>query len=197
MRLQAPPPFFRWLIRRVTPPSAEGLLGDLTEEFVMRSRRDGPGSARTWYRWEVVHSIPALMRLRALEDGRHLVMTLCGGIVGYLAALAGLYALFSALSARGDAPLGGLSAPVFLSGWVFAGSALGTVLGAWVVPQSQPTAGPIRVAAVGLTASLLLLTGIDKSMTLPAQVLVASIAVGGAIAGETLLRFGRHLPNSH
>ena len=197
MSPHTPPSFSLWLIRQVTPPSAEGLVGDLTEEFVSRLRAEGPRRARTWFRFQVVCSIPALIRLRILERGRHVLLTFSGGIVAYLISLMALYGLFSLFSLPGEAPLGGLSAPAFLAGWVFGGSALGTLLAAWVVSSPSPEADPARVAAVGCTASLLLLVGIDEAMTMDVQVVIAAVAVGGALAGEALLRLGRHLPNPH
>jgi predicted permease len=46
------------------------LLADLEEELVERARRDGPGAARRWYRWQAVTSAPHLLARRLRRSRR-------------------------------------------------------------------------------------------------------------------------------
>ena len=183
-----PPRAPRWLINWITPLSAEGLLGDLDEEFAARVRGQGRPSARAWYWRQVVRSLPHLLRLRAVETALAGRRTVPAGIIGCVLSLLLLYALLAFASYPNTAPLAELSPTAFLVLWVFGGSTLGAVLAAFGTPGVAPEPSPSRVAAVGLTAALLLLLGIDEALSLGQQILIAALAVTGAATGDTLAR---------
>jgi len=58
-----PPRLAEWVFKRLYPDrGAYSTLGDLTEEFQARVEEDGPFRARLWYRFELAHSFPALLK---------------------------------------------------------------------------------------------------------------------------------------
>ena len=54
-----PPVISRWIIKNIQSPySKTPLLGDLEEEFYVICSKTGQKSARRWYRWQVLKSLP-------------------------------------------------------------------------------------------------------------------------------------------
>ena len=65
MSAPRPPALWRWLIGAVAPASDRRfLLADLEEGFETRAARDGLPAARSWYRRQVLGSVPACLRAR-------------------------------------------------------------------------------------------------------------------------------------
>jgi len=56
------PKVSRWILNRVLIHyNASPLLGDLEEEFLLRSRESDLDTARSWYRWQAIKSLPSLL----------------------------------------------------------------------------------------------------------------------------------------
>ena len=180
-----PPRLWRWMIDWITPRSAEGLRGDLDEEFVRCAQHRGERAARRWYRKQALDSALPLLGLSAIEKGPAASMALLTGVVAYIVAVTTIYGLLCLASSASGAPLAALSPGVFLTGWVFGGSATAGWLAA-VGTSDRSEYQSVRAAAVATTASLLLLLGIDEPMSVLQQILVATLAVLGTAAGDAL-----------
>ena len=61
--MPSPPRLAEWLMRHCAPRAdRDAVLGDLQEEFLTRSEREGVVSARRWYRRQVWRSLPSIIR---------------------------------------------------------------------------------------------------------------------------------------
>ncbi len=182
----APPRFARWLIERVAPAQAEGLVGDLDEEFQHRSETGGLHGARSWYWQQVRGSIAPLLALRLAGQARPMARALLVGALGYVAYLVALYSLLHALGEPGLGPLTRLDPALFLFLWVFDASLVGAFLALIALGSGDRRSRSTVVCAIGVAASALLVFGIDESLGAAHVLLLTAVTFGGAWAGAAL-----------
>lgn len=95
MNPHSPPRLANWLLRCFVPATdREEIMGDLAEEFSLRTQ--SPGSCRSWYWGQALRSIPPIAWKAARQGGW--IRTLLVGLGAYFAAGLLESAVYAALS---------------------------------------------------------------------------------------------------
>lgn len=178
-----PPRLARWVATKLDSGSAEGLLGDLEEQFHEHAERVGnPEPARIEYCYEVACSLPPilLMRSRAFLASQALpsLVGSFSSVCWFIAA----YFMIATLSGHGGRPLGDLRPLAFLGVWVFGSG----VVGGFAAGRVRPSAAGSARLVVGLFAACLVLLAIDAPTALFGEIAVGLASISGAVFGAAL-----------
>jgi len=105
MNPHSPPRLANWLLRCFVPAmDREEIMGDLAEEFSLRTQ--SPGSCRSWYWGQALRSIPPIAWKAARQGGW--IRTLLVGLGAYFAAgllESAVYAAIQGITVNSDSSL--------------------------------------------------------------------------------------------
>ena len=178
MRRRQPPRIACWLLACLLPErDREAVMGDLAEEYALRSR-----SASLWYWGQVYRSIPSMV-WRSVSGGRWLP-TLSVAMGAYIAAGAIEFVADLAIS-RWVAP----DAPVYAVLGLIAGLAT-MALGGYVAAWIRPGAATALAGIVMISVAVLMVT---KSGAVPLWYQLAFLIAGplASLAGGRLFLLRR------
>jgi hypothetical protein len=149
MRRNSPPAFACWLLESVIPvPYREAMLGDLIEEYTLRSESASPLAASRWFWSQVCRSVPSMV-LSSLRSGDWLTS---------MSIALGVYIVMGMLKFAADLTISSLVAPqkatyVVLAPFVFLAT---TSIGGCVAARIRRGATIFLALIVMITVAVLI-----------------------------------------